>query len=257
MSRLASKRFRVSIGFFALLAAMSLACVADVEGDRVGEDGTCPEGETCLRFHSSGAIDLRDGTADRLGPVLAGGTLDVAFEATDGSELPAIAADDSLDIFAILRGDGTFGLPDENGEHLPYETFVTLQALEPGASSLHILSRETGEIIDSTTIEAVTLEELRIVTPGERDYVYAGCWADFDLEMRTSSGATWAYDEAMTATVGGAPTDQRMLVWFRQLSGEVAADASEIVVEVTAAGRTFSRTFDVRSLAEDRLTTCP
>lgn len=149
-------RFVLSVS---VLAALSLACMQEVDGERA-TTGECPPGEVCSDATPAGLTFVGhafyDETALRLGPVLVNGTFEVGLRGRDGEPLPPIAFEiEDGAVLSAERGTGVFGPTNEAGD--PFyvvDSHLTLTGTGSGASYLRVTDPSTGELFDRILIEA-------------------------------------------------------------------------------------------------------
>lgn len=254
-------RFLAAVG---VLAALSLACMSEVDGERAAT-GECPAGETCsdatptgLRFVGN---TMYDQSVLQLGPVLAGGTFEVGLRSNGGEALPAFAYDvEDSGVFTASRGEGVFGPTNDAGEPLhPVDGYLTLKGAAPGRTYLRITEPATGELYDRLAIDVYEIDEVQVVLAqdAERTYLYEGCEEMVGVRLMANDGAREirAFDQSVTIRAEGG-VEEEARFWDCVLY-QVPEGHAEITFEVEVTGQTLTRTLPVQSLESDGLTECP
>ncbi|MFN7697774.1 MAG: hypothetical protein ACK6CU_13850 [Deltaproteobacteria bacterium] len=244
------------------LAAMSLACLTQVDGDRA-RTHECPDGETCsamtpagLTFLGRALFDL--GETPRLGPIVEGGTLEVGLiglvPADRGTPVPHEARVDGSGVLAVQARVGDF-------EPLfSVDSHVLVRGRAVGEGSLRIVDPSTGALHDRTPLRVVGVDDVRVVsaTDPDRGYLYAGC--NERIGVRLLSGQNGievrAIDDSMTVRIAGVSVEPEPTLWDCVLVA-VPEAPEELSLEIHAGGRDFVRTIPVRTLEDDGLRECP
>jgi hypothetical protein len=241
-----------------------IACMSEVDGERASS-GECPDDEVCSEATSQGLRFIGNAFWDDeellLGPVLVGGTFEIGLRTVDGEPLPDfdIEVDDGR-IFSVERGTGVFGPTTQSGKPLvPVDAHVVLSAVGKGSTLIRIVDPDTGELFDRLRVEAYEIEDISITNMNDpqRRYVIAGCdemlavrllAKDGDVELR-------AFDQSVQLRAEGqVRAEPEFWDCFNYRAPEGRAEVS---VEVDAAGKTFARALEVRTLAEAGLRSCP
>ncbi len=258
------RRWARSVLYAAIAALM--ACMSSVDGERA-ETGECPRDEVCSNATSEGLRFIGHAFWDddedelRLGPVLVGGTFELGLQTVDGEPLPDFDIEiDDGDVFTGERGRGVFGPTTNSGRALyPVDAHVALRSKGPGSTLIRIVDRATGELFDRLRVEAYAIEDISITNMNDprRPYLIAGCdemlavrllAKDGDLELR-------GFDQSVQLRAEGqVRAEPEFWDCFTYRAPEGRA---EVTVEVDAAGRTFARVLEVRTLVEVGLRTCP
>lgn len=252
------------LGSWIVIAGLLLACMQRVEGERA-QTGECPEGEVCSAATPDG-LDFvghafwDDSQSLRLGPVLVGGTFDVGIDALGKAELPGLAfeAEDPA-VFAVAQGEGPFG-PLLDGEPIyAVDGHFTLTAKSAGTTMIRVVDPSTGELFDRIAIEAYAVEDISITNMNdpERDYLLEGCEELLALRLLAKSGSRElrAFDQSVQLRADGlvrAEEDFWDCFAYTAPKGRV-----EVEVEVVAGGKSFTRALEVRTLAQEKLSSCP
>lgn len=246
------------------LATMCLACLVPEDGERA-VTGACPEGEVCSAATPEGLVfggrtlsSTPEGET-QIGPVIAGGVIEVSIETPRGTLLPPFrAVSDSPDIFDLTANDDRFGRPSDLTGEAAAPAFVTLRAERAGTARLRVLDSVTGELFDRTSVAVVDLTDVRIVglSGPTSDALLAGCRAEVSIELIAAgpSGELRAIDDGLRASVGGV---ELALDPFDLVTFMPPADASSVELEVTAGGRRYVRSLPLRSLRDAGLPDCP
>ena len=256
--RVAGGGRRWSRSVLSALTIALIACMSEVDGERASS-GECPEDEVCseatnqgLRFVGNAFWD--DDEELLLGPVLVGGTFEIGLKTVDGEPLPDfdIEVDDGR-IFSVERGAGVFGPTTRSGRALhPVDGHMVLSGIGPGSTLIRIVDPDTGELFDRLRVEAYEIEDISITNMNDpqRSYVVAGCdemlavrllAKDGDVELR-------AFDQSVQLRAEGqVRAEPEFWDCFNYRAPEGRAEVS---VEVEAAGKTFARALEVRTLAE-------
>ncbi len=250
------------------LAAMSLACLAPVDGDRA-TTGECPAGETCsdttpagLTFIGRALFD--QGETPRLGPIVEGGTLEVGLvgliPAEQTTPIAHEARVDDSGVLTVRAGEGEFGPLDEEGRSLfPVDSHVLVTGRTVGEGNLRVVDPSSGALHDRTPLSVVGIDDVAVVsaTDLDRDHLYAGC--DEMVGVRLLSGQdieVRAIDDSMTVRVAGVSMQPEPAFWDCVVV-TVPETPGELAFEIHAGGRDFVRTMQVRTLEDDGLSECP
>lgn len=264
---LSSLRPRRVLSYLPVLA-LSLACLAPVDGERAAT-GDCPAGERCSAATPEGLVfvgqTLFDGAGlPRLGPIVAGGSLEVGLERPGDAALPAFAAETTnAAVILPLRGDDFFGPPTESGEpSFAVEAHLNLVAATPGEAFLRIVDPTTGELFDRTSFVVVDVDDVRLrnVSEPERDHLLAGCTQMVGVELLGNQDGieVRAIDDGMRVWADGVELEREPSLWdcVAVTPAEVSPPAPmRFVVDVGP--RRYERTLAVRTLASEGLTACP
>lgn len=250
------------------LAAMSLACLTPVDGDRA-TTGECPMGETCSETTPAGLIFIGralfdQGETPRLGPIVEGGTLEVGLTGLippeQTSPIAHEARVDGPGVLSVQPGVGEFGPLDEEGNSLfPVDAHVVVTGRSVGEGNLRIVDPSTGALHDRTPLLVVGVDDVSVVsaTDLDRDHLYAGC--DEMVGVRLLSGQdieVRAIDDSMTVRVAGVSMQPEPAFWDCVVV-TVPETPGELAFEIHAGGRDFVRTMPVRTLEDDGLSACP
>lgn len=251
------------------VAALSLACLVPVDGDRA-TTGDCPMGETCSQATPSGLTFVGralfdQGETPRLGPIVEGGTLEVGLLGLIpiDREVPIAheARVDEPGVLSVVAGTGEFGPLDEEGRSLyPVESHVVVTGLAVGGGHLRMVDPATGELYDRTPVDVVGIDDVTVVsaTDLDRSHLYAGC--DEMVGVRLLSGQdaieVRAIDDSMTVRVAGVLVEPEPAFWDCVVV-TVPETPGDLAFEIHAGGRDFVRTMEVRSLDDDGLSACP
>ena len=197
-----------------------------------------------------------------LGPVLVGGTFEIGLKTVDGEPLPDfdIEVDDGR-IFSVEHGAGVFGPTTQSGRALhPVDGHMVLsgdRSTAPPSSASSTPTPASSSIV--CEVEAYEIEDISITNMNDpqRSYVVAGCdemlavrllAKDGDVELR-------AFDQSVQLRAEGqVRAEPEFWDCFNYRAPEGRAEVS---VEVEAAGKTFARALEVRTLAEVGLRDVP
>jgi|GEM_PF-5368512 hypothetical protein len=249
---------------FVPLATMCLACLVPEDGDRASS-GACPEGEICSAATPDGlvfsgrSLDLAGDDDTRIGPVAAGGLIEVAIETPRGERPPEFAAlSDDPFVFSVVDNDDGFGRSGDltGGGYAP--AFVTLHAGRPGEALLQIVDPDSGELFDRTAVAVVTLLDVRLssLSSPSPDALLEGCRAEVSIELvgAGAAGEVRLVDDALRASLGDT---ELALDGFDVLTFMPPAGATSVELTIRAGGQRYVRSLPVRSLAEAGVTACP
>jgi hypothetical protein len=260
---MSAKSLRLAVSFLPL-ATMCLACLVPEDGDRAST-GVCPEGEVCSAATPDGlvfsgrSLDFAGDDDTRIGPVAAGGVIEVAIETPRGERPPEfLALSDDPIVFYVAENDDGFGRRGDLTGDGYAPAFVTLQAGRPGEAFLQIVEPDTGLLFDRTSVAVVDVTDVRVVSLSgpAADALLAGCRAAISIELvgADAAGEVRLIDDGLRVSADGV---ELALDGYDSATFVPAADASSVTFEIAAAGRRYVRSLPLRSLAEAGLTACP
>lgn len=257
-------RFVRFMAIMSVLAALSLACMGEVPGERA-MTGMCPPGETCSTATPAGLNFVGHAMYDQdvlqLGPILAGGRFDVGLRTSDGQPLPPFAFEvEDATVFQAALGTGPFGPTNDAGEPLyRVDGFLTLQGSARGTTFLRIVDPTTRELFDRLALDVYELTGVNVVLARDamRTYLHEGCEEMIGVRLLANDGSTElrAFDQGVVIRAEGI-VEQEPRFWDCVLY-TVPAGRTEIAFEVDVAGQTFMQTLPVRTLASVGLSACP
>ncbi len=219
---------RWTVGAGLVFGAFGLACVGTVEGERLANGGACPEGEVCVEGHEglifTGQV-LYDEGLDRLGPILVGGTFQLAFTSLTGDLRSFdVVTERGLGVEAVVGGK------------------VTLVSDAPGDAYVRVVDRASGRLYDRLLVEMVEIEDValdNVEEPG-REVLYAGCEEMIGVDLIAGGGTLRAFDQDVDVDApGGVVADPFVWDCFRYV---VPLDQSEVTFTIRAGDGTFVET---------------
>jgi hypothetical protein len=247
-----------------VLAIGLVACMARVDGERAST-GECPAGEVCSQateqgLHFIGHAFFDDSDTLLLGPVMVGGTFELGIKTADGGPLPEFAfeAEDGT-VFDVELGNGQFGPTVANKPLYRVDSHLALTGLSEGRTNIRITDADTGELFDRIAIDAYEISDIELSNmndPG-REYVIGGCDELLAVRLVATNGTREirGFDQSLSLRAEGSVSAEPQF-WdcFRYAVPEGKA---EVEIEVEAASRVFTKTVEVRTLADVELSACP
>jgi hypothetical protein len=249
------------------LLGMCLACLAPVEGDR-SATGECPAGERCSSRTPEGLTFVGQAFFDaegvpRLGPVVAGGRLEVGLENPGSESMPLFVTTTSdAAVLDTAANDALFGPATDDGTPLySVERWLTLRAGGAGEAYLRVLDPSSGELYDRTSIVVVDVRDVRLenVTDGAaRDHLLAGCSSMVGVRLLAEQDGVEirAIDDGMRVWADGAEITPEPRLWDC-VQVDAGASATAVEFEVLVGGRRYVRSLPVHTLRAEGLTACP
>lgn len=245
-----------------VLLATSLACgMAEVAGERNGSNGDCPVDEVCSDATPAGLMFVGqvfyDDPAERLGPMVKGGVLEIAYKAPF-DEVVSSAEVQVEGPLALTPGDGMFGEADSTASDYAIQGWATIVGTDLGTGFVRVVESRSGALYDRLPIDVVEVDDAQIghAWDPERTHVRAGCDELLAVRLMAGDEATRLFDQDMSMSIDQGDMEPDPVMWdcVRLVP---PMDQDEVTVTLDSGGKLFTRTFPVRTLEEDGLTECP